>query len=206
LRIDVLELLDGVRAIARTGLAYATDPYDRERYTKLLELAERGYAESLDVPAADVRALLARDLGYVTTKVGADAAIFDAHERILLVHRSDDHRWGLVSGWVDTGETPEDTVVREVMEEVGLSATIDALVDVIGRPAGGDFGPHGNVAVLYLVSVAPGEITISHEATEARYCRIDEVHDWHKNHELLARRALAAHRARADGSGDPGAR
>jgi ADP-ribose pyrophosphatase YjhB (NUDIX family) len=201
LRIDVLELLDGVRAIARTGLAYATDPYDRERYTKLLEFAERGYAESLDIPADDVRALLARDVGYVTTKVGADAAIFDSEDRILLVHRSDDDRWGLVSGWVDTGETPAGTVVREVMEEVGLTATIDALVDVIGHPADAEFGPHGSVAVLYLVSVAPGEITISHEATEARYCTIDEIDEWHKDHEQLARRALAAHRARADGSG-----
>jgi ADP-ribose pyrophosphatase YjhB (NUDIX family) len=192
-------LLDSVQAIARTGLTYASDPYDLERYTKLLELAERGYAETLEVPADAVRALLARDLGYVTTKVGADAAIFDDHERILLVHRSDDDLWGLVSGWVDAGETPSETVVREVMEEVGLVATIDELVDAIGRPAGSGFGPHGAVAVLYLVSVAPGDITISHEAIEARYCAIDEVEalgGWHHNHDLLARRALEARRAR----------
>ena len=194
-----MELLDGVQAIARTGLVYATDPYDRERYEKLLELAVRGYAGSLDLPASEIRARLARDFGYVTTKVGADAAIFDDEDRILLVLRSDDSTWGLVSGWVDAGETPHDTVVREVAEEVGLVATVDALVGAIGRPASAELGPHGVVAVVYLVSVEPGEITCSHEVFEARYWHIDHVDVWHKNHETLARAALEYRRGRTAG-------
>jgi 8-oxo-dGTP pyrophosphatase MutT (NUDIX family) len=132
----------------------------------------------------------------VSAKVGADAAIFDADDRILLVHRSDDLLWGLVSGWVDPGETPAQTVVREVQEEVGLTATVDVLVDAVGRPADSGYGPHGVVAVLYLCSVAPGPITISHEAIAAGYRHIDDVEGWHANHEDLARRALAAHQAR----------
>ena len=80
-RIDWLTVLDEVRAIAQTGLHYATDPYDRERCTRLLDLATRGYAEALDLPEPEVRARLARDLGYVSAKVGADAAIFDDEGR-----------------------------------------------------------------------------------------------------------------------------
>lgn len=195
-RIDALTVLDELQAIARTGLAYAENPYDRERYERLLDLATRGYASALELPEETVRERLARDLGYVTAKVGADAAIFDDEDRILLVHRSDDATWGLVSGWVDPGETPADTVVREVREEVGLTATVEALVDVVGRPAGSGFGPHGVAAVVYLCSVEPGPIVIDHEATEARYLHLDEVDPWHQNHERLARLALAAHRAR----------
>src|SRR3954471_2247619 len=112
-----------MRAIAQTGLHYSTDPYDPGRCTRLLELATRGCATALDLPEAEVRARLARDLGYVSTKVGADAAIFDDDGRILLVHRSDDLRWGLIAGWVDPGESPSDTVVREVKEEVDLTVT-----------------------------------------------------------------------------------
>ncbi len=98
LRIDFLHVLDELQAIARTGLEYAADPYDRERYERLLTIAVDGYAEALDLPPAAVRARLGRDLGYITAKVGAEAAIFDPDDRILLIRRSDDQRWGLVSG------------------------------------------------------------------------------------------------------------
>jgi ADP-ribose pyrophosphatase YjhB (NUDIX family) len=189
--MDLLHLLDETQAIARTGLAYATDPYDRERYERLLELAVEGYGEALELPPAEVRDRLARDLGYVTSKVGADAAIFDDQDRVLLVQRADDHCWGLVSGWVDAGEDPAETVVREVGEEVGLTARVDALVTVIGRQASTQNGPHGAVAVIYLCSVEPGPITLSHESLDARYRSIDEVDHWHKNHEDYARAALA---------------
>ncbi len=193
--MDLLHLLDELQAIARTGLLYATDPYDLERYERLLSLAVEGYAEALALPPAEVRDRLARDLGYVTSKVGADAAIFDSSERILLVQRSDDHCWGLVSGWVDAGEDPATTIVREVREEVGLDATIEALVEVFGRQASSDHGPHGTVGVVYLCSVAPGQPTISHEVLDAQYREIDSVTDWHKNHETYARAALAYRRA-----------
>ncbi len=190
-RIELLHLLDELQAIARTGLVYAEDPYDRERYERLLAIAVEGYESALELPPAEIRARLAEDLGYVTAKVGADAAIFDDQDRILLIRRSDDHCWGLVSGWVDMGEAPAETIVREVQEEVGLDATIVALIDVFGRPASAVNGPHGVVAVLYLCTVAPGEITLSHETLDARYWNIDDVEPWHKNHEALARAALA---------------
>jgi ADP-ribose pyrophosphatase YjhB (NUDIX family) len=182
--------------MAGTGLTYATDPYDRERYTRLAELAAEGYAAALSLPPEEVRGRLARDLGYVTSKVGADAAIFDPEDRLLLVQRADDHCWGLVSGWVDVGEDPAVTVVREIGEEIGLAGTIEALVGVYGRQASSDHGPHGAVAVVYLCSVAPGEVVLSHEVLDAAYRHIDDVEVWHKNHEHYAREALAFRAAR----------
>jgi 8-oxo-dGTP pyrophosphatase MutT (NUDIX family) len=190
-------VLDEVRAIAQTGLHYSTDPYDRERCTRLLNLATRGYAEALELPEPEVRARLAHDLGYVSAKVGADAAIFDDDGRLLLVQRSDDRRWGLVAGWVEPGESPAATVVREVAEEVGLVVTACTLLDAIGRPASAEFGPHGLVAIVYLCEVAPGPITISHEAIAADYRHLEDVEVWHANHERLAGIARDAWRARA---------
>jgi len=191
-------VLDEVRAIAQTGLHYSTDPYDRERCTRLLDIVTRGYSAALDLPEPEVRARLGRELGYQSAKVGADAAIFDDEERVLLVRRSDDLRWGLIAGWVDPGETPTETVVREVGEEVGLEVTHFELVDAIGRPAGTRYGPHAAVSVLYLCTVAPGPVTISHEAVAAGYQHPEDVDVWHANHEqlaLLAREHWRAHRA-----------
>jgi ADP-ribose pyrophosphatase YjhB (NUDIX family) len=191
LGIDLLHILDEIQAVARTGLSYATDPYDRERYERLLALAVDGYSDALSLPPEEVRARLARDLGYVTAKVGAEAAIFDDDDRILLIQRSDDGCWALVSGYVDAGESPAGTIVREVREEIGLELTIDALVDVFGRPASASNGPHGTVGILYLGSVAPGEVVLSHETLDARYWDIESVTDWHKNHKEYALAALA---------------
>ena len=194
--IDRLTLLDELRAIAQTGLHYATDPYDRERCTRLLALATAGYAEALDLPEPEVRARLARDLGYVSAKVGADAAIFDDDDRMLMVLRADDETWGLISGWVDPGESPAETVVREVREEVGLEATVVALVEAHGRAASAQNGPHAVVSVVFLCTVAQGPTTTSHESLAAEYRALESVERWHANHQELALRARDAWRTR----------
>jgi len=86
--MDILPLLDELQIIARNCLHYAQNPYDRERYERLMELTTRYNGEALDLPPADVRERLPKELGYVTPKVKADAAIFNAAGEILLVLRA----------------------------------------------------------------------------------------------------------------------
>ena len=134
--LDVFALLDEVQAIARTGLHYSTDPFDRERYTRLLVAARRGVRRGHRRSARTRSASASTaEIGYVTAKVGADAAVFDDHDRILLAHRADDGKWGLVSGWVDPNESPAETVVRELGEEAGVQARVDGLAGVFFRAA-----------------------------------------------------------------------
>ena len=201
-RIDVIALLDEVRAIAQTGLHYATDPFDRERYEKLLEIATQEYADRAGLDRAEVRARFARDLGYVTAKVGVDAAIFDEHDRVLLVRRADDDKWGLIAGWVDGNEVPEAAILREIAEEVGLTARVDELVGVFARPAGVNGNPHSVVSIVYLCHALSGTLRPQlHEVREIAWRSIDDVgaDDWHHHHEQLARAALEAHWRRAAG-------
>ena len=40
--------------------------------------------------------------------------------------------------------------------------------------------------MLYLCTVAPGPVTISHEAVAAGYLHPEDVDEWHANHQLLA--------------------
>ena len=42
----------------------------------------------------------------------------------LIVQHSGHHRWVLPKGWIDAGETKEETAVREVKEEAGVEAKI----------------------------------------------------------------------------------
>jgi ADP-ribose pyrophosphatase YjhB (NUDIX family) len=193
---DYLALLDEIQSIARTGLNYSTDPYARAHYSRLLELATMHYASALDLPEGEVRSRLQGELGSLTPKVGADAAIFDDKGRILLVERADDHRWGLPAGWVEPNEAPVSTVVREVREEVGLEIEPLQLVDVMFRPASTEYGPHAVVSVVYLCGVRGGEMALSHEVLAARYWAIDHVPMWHKDHLKFARAGQAVWTAR----------
>ena len=68
--MDILPLLDELQIIARNGLNYAQNPYDRERYERLMELTKRYYGEALDLPPAAVRERLSKELGYVTRRLG----------------------------------------------------------------------------------------------------------------------------------------
>ena len=194
--LDVFALLDEVQGIARTGLHYSTDPFERERYTRLLAAAERGYAAGAALEPGAVRDRFAAEVGYVTAKVGADAAVFDDEDRILLVRRADDGKWGLIAGWVDPNESPAQTVVRELAEEVGLQAQVDRLAGVFFREARAGEHPHGTVSVVYLCSITGGTPTPQlHEVSEIAWRAIDDVPagEWHHHHESLARAALDAH-------------
>jgi 8-oxo-dGTP pyrophosphatase MutT (NUDIX family) len=187
--MNILGLLDELRTIACNGLTYTKDPYDRERYERLLRLACEHYAEIIDLPTAEVQVRLRAELGYITPKVGADAAIFDGEGRILLHQRADDHCWCLPCGWVDPNESPEEAVVREVREETGLEAQPLELVGIFTRKPGLYGNLYTMIAIVYLCEVTGGELTLSHEGVDLRYWPIEEVTEWHANHESYARAA-----------------
>jgi len=188
---DLVGLLDELQAIGRAGLSFADDPFDRERYERLVSMAAQGYAAVGEVTEHEVRERFASEVGCITPKVGADAVLVDDDGRVLLIERADDRRWGLVSGWVEPNEHPADTVVREAREEVGLDIRVDRLVGVFARPAGATTGPHSVVSVVYRATILGGELTPApHEVLQARWWPVDDVPVWHMDHEQFARAAL----------------
>ncbi len=190
--MDIFSLLDEIQAIARNGLHFTSGVYDRERYERLMSLATRTYSELLEAPAETIRARFLSETGYITPKVGADAAIFNESGEILLMERSDGSGWCLPCGWVEPNEKPIEAVVREVREETGLEIEVGQLVGVFTRMPSAKNGPHTMIAVVHLCEVAEGELTLSHEGLALRYWSIDEVQNWHATHERYAR---AAHEA-----------
>jgi ADP-ribose pyrophosphatase YjhB (NUDIX family) len=188
--MDIMPLLDELQTIARNGLAYTSNPYDKERYERLLELASSYHGKTLDIPPDEVKQRFAKELGYITPKVGGDAAIFDASGNILLVLRTDDQQWCLPCGWVEPGESPAQTAVRETKEETNLEVRVLELVDVFTRLPNSGHGTHTAVAVVYFCEVVGGKLELSHEHTAARYWNIDEVPAWHELHEQYARGAF----------------
>ncbi len=63
--------------------------------------------------------------------VGTAAVVLrdgDAGPEVLLVRRADSGEWSLVSGIVDPGEHPVDTIAREAMEETGTVIEVERML------------------------------------------------------------------------------
>ena len=190
--MDIFTLLDEIQTIARNGLHYAENLYDQERYEHLMSLATQTYSELLDAPAEQIQKQFLRELGYITPKVGASAAIFNENGEILLMDRVDGGGWCLPCGWVDPNEKPVDAGIREVREETGLDVEVKQLVGVFTRMSNAINGPHSLISVVHLCEVVGGELTLSHEGLALQYWPIDDVPRWHATHEKYVRAAYNA--------------
>jgi ADP-ribose pyrophosphatase YjhB (NUDIX family) len=132
-----------LQAIAQTGLTFAGNGYDRERYMAIRSLAARMMAHYSAADLVCVEALFAGQTGYATPKVDVRGAVFDESGRILLVREiSDSERWTLPGGWADVNQSPSAGVVREVREEAGIEVTVRKLAAVYDRALHGHMPPH----------------------------------------------------------------
>ncbi len=59
--------------------------------------------------------------------LGAFAVITNERGEVLLCHRRDMDWWNLPGGGVESGERPDEAVIREVREECGLIVVVEAL-------------------------------------------------------------------------------
>jgi ADP-ribose pyrophosphatase YjhB (NUDIX family) len=121
-----------LQAIAQTGLTYAQDPYDRERYEEVREVAAQMASLELSVPLDEVRVAFGSSLGYPTPKVDVRAVVFRAEE-LLLVRERRSGRWTLPGGWADVGDTPSRAAERETLEESGYRVRAEKLVAVLDK-------------------------------------------------------------------------
>lgn len=116
-------------ALAQTGLTYARDHFDRERYLEVRALAAEMLAAGAGEEPRRVAGLLAAEEGYATPKVDVRAAVFDGG-RVLLVRERVDGGWTLPGGWADVGESPGVAAAREVREESGYEVRTTKLLAV----------------------------------------------------------------------------
>lgn len=107
-----------VQAIAKTGLHYAQDEYDRERYRVLHTIAAEMTAHYSGVEPTLVHDLFAYEQGHVTPKIDVRGVVFH-NDALLLTKERGSGKWSLPGGFADVGESPSESTVREVREESG---------------------------------------------------------------------------------------
>jgi NADH pyrophosphatase NudC (nudix superfamily) len=113
--------------------------------------------------------------GYVhwDNPVPVVAAIVERDGCVVLVRNATfPPKWfGLVTGFLERGESPEEGVLREVKEELGLDATLVGLVGVYA------FAPMNQVVIAYHLR-AEGEIVLGEELAEHKLVPIEKLRPW----------------------------
>ncbi len=121
-----------IQAIAQTGLHYARDPLDVERYELLHHIATEMMTAYSDADPEVITGLFQMEQGHVTPKVDVRGVVFQA-DQLLLVKERSTGKWTLPGGFSDVGESPAEATTREVLEESGYQVQPMRLLALFDR-------------------------------------------------------------------------
>ncbi|HVM07336.1 MAG TPA: NUDIX hydrolase N-terminal domain-containing protein [Acidimicrobiales bacterium] len=134
---DLLRWSEALAGIARTGLGFTENLYERERYEEVLKVAAdmrvaAGHELESEVLVEEWLKIVGTGVaGYVTPKIAVGAVVGDDDGRILLVKRSDSGIWLYPTGWADIGYSASEVAVKEVLEETGIECEPVRLIAVL---------------------------------------------------------------------------
>jgi 8-oxo-dGTP pyrophosphatase MutT (NUDIX family) len=130
-------------------------------------------------------------------RVGCSAVIFDEkREKVLLTQRTDNGRWCLPGGHMESGESAAEACEREVWEETGLKVHATRLLGVYSNPDQLVIYKDGNkaffVVLNFEVQALEGEVGLSDETTAFGWFSLEEMETMpiHANHKLRVEDAM----------------
>jgi len=170
-----LEWTQRLQAIAQTGLNYARDPFDGERYEQIREIAAEMAAHTSDADVDTMRALFAGEVGHATPKVDVRGVVF-GQDKLLLVRERSEGLWTLPGGWADIGESAAEATAREVFEESGYRTRAVKLLALYDR----NKHPHPpypfhTYKLFFQCELLGGEPVTSIETDGIEFFRVNEL-------------------------------
>ncbi|RPJ86915.1 MAG: NUDIX domain-containing protein [Acidobacteria bacterium] len=169
-----------LQAIAQNGLTYSQNAFDTERYDAVRRVCAEMLATATGLPSGQFMELYAREEGYATPKVDVRGVVFRPEDgSILLVKERMDGRWTIPGGWADPGQSPQENVAREVLEESGFKTRVVKLLAVYDRSK----HPHSPLfpfhvyKMFFLCEIIGGEATENEEISEVGFFRSDSLPD-----------------------------
>lgn len=163
-----------LQAMGQAGLTYSEDPFDRERFRRLRDIAAEMLSYKTELPLETVKDLFCCETGYQTPKLDTRAAIIQ-DGKILLV-RENTGKWSLPGGWVDVNVSVMENVVKEAREEAGLEVAPWRVVAVQDREKHNRPVYAWKVCKIFvLCTVVGGEFQSNIETTASEYFSLDEL-------------------------------
>jgi len=166
-----------LQALSQTGLTYAKEKFDIQRYERLRSLATEMMAMGAGIAAEQIIGLFRQDLGYATPRVGVRGAAF-RDGRVLLVRELSDGRWALPGGWADVNQSAGECVAREIEEESGFTSRPVKLAAVWDRSRHVHTPhPFSIYQLFFVCEITGGEPRPSLETSEVGFFAEDALPD-----------------------------
>ncbi len=170
-----LEIAREIQQLSQTGLAFANNDYEKERYKRLNEITSEIIEHHTDLEKESLHKVLMNQPGYATPKVDVRAAVIK-DGKILLVQESTDNCWAMPGGWADIGNLPSEVASRECKEESGYDVKPIKVVGVFdanrsGRPL--EF--FHAFKVIFLCELIGGEAKPSNETLDVQFFDFDDL-------------------------------
>ncbi|MGJ8634550.1 MAG: NUDIX hydrolase [Luteolibacter sp.] len=168
---DLLEFARELAAIGQAGITYSPDPFDRERFERLREMA----GELLNMEGKVPEFCWPQDEGYDTPKVDVRAVVFRENE-VLLVKEKSTGFWTVPGGWADVNLSPGQNAEKECEEESGFLVKAKRVVSIIDRERAG-YPRHANsiYKIFFLCEITGGEARTSLESSAVGFFPLDDL-------------------------------
>ncbi|MBN1230245.1 MAG: NUDIX domain-containing protein [Anaerolineales bacterium] len=104
--------------------------------------------------------------------IGVFGMIFNEKNKVLICHGRDRDLWNLPGGGMESGETPQQALWREVNEETGLEVEIIRLVGIYTKPH------HDDIVFSFLCRLLGKEPVcpeLNEETDAFDWCNIDTL-------------------------------
>ncbi|MCW4467807.1 NUDIX hydrolase [Flavobacterium sp. MFBS3-15] len=171
----LLEDIKRLKAMADTGLLYADNQFDKERYNELIAMSHRLLATVSGNDEETIKALFLPVTEYPTVKTDVRALVLsEDKKKVLLARESVDGKWTLPGGWADIGETPKEATEKEVREETGLIVEAKKLLAVFDkRKHPHPPQPYYIYKLVFYCEVVSGELQSGFDMLDAGFFDID---------------------------------
>ena len=133
---------------------------------------------------------MGQDRPYIST----DCIVFDEFDRVLLIRRKNDPfrgEYAFPGGFIEVGETAEDSARRELVEETGIKAGELRLLGVYSDPRRDP--RHHTVTIAYLVRVTGQKPMAGDDAAAAVFVAHPDKEKLAFDHDMILRDALKLH-------------
>ena len=163
-----------IQGLAQSGLAYAKDVYDIERYERLREISAEMLANRTELPIEKVKEVFCNEVGYQTPKIVTRAAIFKNNK--ILLAQENSLKWTLPGGWCDVLESIESNTLKEVKEETGLDVKAIKIISLQDRNKNNKpVYAFGICKIFVLCELIGGQFKENTETVGIKYFGLDEI-------------------------------
>jgi ADP-ribose pyrophosphatase YjhB (NUDIX family) len=169
-----LEWAREIQAISQTGLHFAENHYQRERFSRLIEIAADIISVHSDLDQAELVEIFNDQIGYATPRIDVRGAVFQ-NGKLLLVRERADGGWTMPGGWADVGDVPSTAVEREVLEEAGFEVSAQRVIGVYDANRTGPLEVFHAFKIVFLCDILGGEPRTSNETSQVGFFSRDDI-------------------------------